>query len=171
MTSSGATPPFAIRDARDGDAEQLIRLMADVFAEYPGCVLDVDGEEPDLRAIATAYAGHGGRFWVAERPADGRVVGMVGARPLPSSGGHLELKKLYVDQSARGTGLGTLLIGLVEVEAASRGAPLLELWSDTRFHTAHRLYERLGYQRGATLRELHDLSASVEYHFTKALSR
>ncbi|UEM18877.1 bifunctional GNAT family N-acetyltransferase/class I SAM-dependent methyltransferase [Skermanella mucosa] len=159
-----------VRDGRDGDAEQLIRLMGDVFAEYPGCVLDVDGEEPDLRAIATAYAGYGGRFWVAEAPSDGRIVGMVGGRPLGLAGGHWELKKLYVDRSARGTGLGTRLVRLVEAEAARRGAPVLELWSDTRFHDAHRLYERLGYRRGTELRELHDLSDSVEYHFSKPVA-
>lgn len=167
---SGADALPVVRDGRDGDADQLIRLMADVFAEYPGCVLDVDGEEPDLRAIATAYAGHGGRFWVAESPSDGRIVGMVGGRPLGSADGHWELKKLYVDRSARGTGLGSHLVRLVEAEAARRGAPVLELWSDTRFLDAHRLYQRLGFRRGTELRELHDLSNSVEYHFAKSVA-
>jgi len=159
-----------IRDARDGDADQLIRLMADVFAEYPGCVLDVDGEEPDLRAISTAYAGQGGRFWVAERPTDGRILGMVGARPLngsPPAGANWELKKLYVDKSCRGFGLGARLVMLVEEEARRHASSLIELWSDTRFLNAHRLYERLGYQRQPGLRELHDLSNSVEFHYVK----
>lgn len=168
MSGAEATP--VVRDGRDGDADQLIRLMADVFAEYPGCVLDVDGEEPNLRAIATAYAGYRGRFWVAEVPAEGRIVGMVGGRPLGSGSGDWELKKLYVDRSTRGTGLGTRLVRLVEAEAARRGAKVLELWSDTRFLDAHRLYERLGYRRGTELRELHDLSGSVEYHFAKPVA-
>jgi putative acetyltransferase len=155
-----------IRDARDDDAAQLIRLMGDVFAEYPGCVLDVDREEPDLRAIATAYAACCGRFWVAERRPDGCILAMVGARPL-GNGSNWELKKLYVDKAARGAGLGARLVGLVEEEVRRRGAPLLELWSDTRFTDAHRLYERLGYQRRPGLRELHDLSNSVEFHYVK----
>jgi putative acetyltransferase len=57
----------------------------------------------------------------------------------------------------------------VEEEARSRGAETLELWSDTRFVDAHRLYERLGYVRGEETRELHDLSRSTELYFQKAL--
>ena len=38
-----------IRDARDDDEPGLIALIAGVFAEYPGCVMDVDGELPELR--------------------------------------------------------------------------------------------------------------------------
>ena len=157
-----------MRDGRDDDASQLIALMAAVFAEYSGCVLDVDGEEPDLRAIATYYRGYGGRFWVAEHPDGGRIVGMIGGRPL-NGGPYWELKKLYIDKRCRGIGLGRLMVGLVESEALQRGAPVLELWSDTRFLDAHRLYERLGYHRRPGLRELHDLSNSVEFHYTKRL--
>jgi putative acetyltransferase len=156
---------IVVRDARDDDARQLIRLMADVFAEYPGCVLDVDGEEPELYAIATAFEQQRGRFWVAER-SDGRIVGMIGCRPL-AGGPHVELKKLYVDGAARGVGLGARLVGLVEDEARRRGAPAVELWSDTRFDKAHRLYERLGYVRRNGLRALHDLSNSLEFHYIK----
>jgi putative acetyltransferase len=56
------TTPAAprIRAARDSDAGGLISLIGDVYAEYPGCILDVDGEEPDLRAICSAYAAKGG---------------------------------------------------------------------------------------------------------------
>ena len=134
MTGSPPTRPARplVRDGRDDDADQLIALMAAVFAEYPGCVLDVDGEEPDLRAIATFYRGYDGRFWVAEHPGDGRIVAMVGGRPL-NGGPHWELKKLYVDSRCRGAGVGRLMVGLVEQEALRQGAPVLELWSDTRF--------------------------------------
>lgn len=53
-----------VRDARDTDAEGLIALIDGCWSEYPGCILDVDGELPELRAIATYFAGLGGRFWV-----------------------------------------------------------------------------------------------------------
>jgi putative acetyltransferase len=150
-----------VRDAVDGDAEQLIALIGSVFAEYPGCVLEVDGEIPELRAIATAYRGWNGRFWVAEE--GGRVVGCVGVRARGGPG--VELCKLYVAREARRRGLGGALCALVEAEARARGAAFVELWSDTRFKDAHRLYERRGYARGPETRELHDLSGSVEYYF------
>src|SRR5262245_29152231 len=64
-----------IREGRDEDADGLIALLGGVFAEYPGCVLDVDGELPELRAIATSFRRWGGRFWVDER--EGVVIACI----------------------------------------------------------------------------------------------
>jgi putative acetyltransferase len=72
---------------------------------------------------------------------------------------------LYVRAAARRSGLGGRLLAVAEDEARRRGARRIQLWSDTRFTTAHRFYER----RGPATRELHDLSASVEYLFFKDL--
>ena len=163
--------PIVIRDARDGDEGGLIALIGGCFAEYPGCVLDVDGEIPELRAVATHYRDRGGRFWVAEIA--GRVVGCVGAAPIaarPARAAGMELLKLYVDREARGCGLGGRLVGLVDEEAALRRAGFVELWTDTRFEDAHRLYERLGFRRLPELRDLCDRSNSVEYHYVKHLT-
>ena len=158
------TPDLHIREARDSDSEQLIRLISDVFAEYPGCVLDVDGELPHLRRPASAFGEWGGRLWVALR---GEVV--EGSAGLSVRDGVAELKHLYVARSARRRGLGGRLCGLVEEEARRRGHHRIELWTDTRFREAHRLYERRGYVLGPHVRELHDLSASIEFFYDKAL--
>ena len=45
----------AIRAGRDEDAGGFIALIGAAWAEYPGCVLDVDGELPELRALATYF--------------------------------------------------------------------------------------------------------------------
>ncbi len=155
----------SIRDARDNDSGGLIRLIAGCYAEYPGCVLDVEGEAPELIAPATWHTEAGGRMWVAER--DGAIVGSVAL--LPAAKGSMELKKLYVASEVRRFGLGARLCWLVEAEARSRGATVLDLWSDTRFEDAHRLYEGRGYERGPDTRELHDASESVEHYFSKSL--
>jgi putative acetyltransferase len=153
-----------VRDALDSDSERLIRLIGEVFAEYPGCVMDVDGEMPHLRRPASAFAGWGGRFWVAEQ--DGQVVACVG---LAAHDGTAELKHLYVAATSRRRGLGGRLCELVEAEARRRGLGRIDLWSDTRFLDAHRLYESRGYVRGPWTRDLHDLSRSVEYLYSKSL--
>jgi putative acetyltransferase len=161
-------PGVAIRDARDDDAADLIELIGGVFVEYPGCVLDVDGEMPELRAIATSFRSWGGRFWVVERGA--RVIGCVGLTPsVESPDEGVELRKLYVDKTARGIGLGGALCDCVEGEARAFGKTFVELWSDTRFETAHRVYERRGYVRGPHTRDLHDKSASVEFYYRLSL--
>jgi putative acetyltransferase len=157
---------FQMRDARDDDAWDLVGLVAGCWSEYPGCILDVHGEEPELLSIATAFRARGGRFWVVEDA--GRLVASVGMAPAPGPASAL-LLKLYVARAARHQGLGSTLVGLVESEAAASGASAVELWTDTRFLDAHRLYERHGYVRNGATRELHDLSNSVEYHYIKEL--
>jgi putative acetyltransferase len=158
---SPATTALALRlrDARDDDALDVIELIAGVFGEYPGCITDVDGEMPELRALATHFAALGGGFRVAER--DGRIVACCGWAP---HGELVELKKLYVHRRERGSGLGAALVDEVETLARRRGARGVELWSDTRFTRAHRFYEKRGYRRGGT-RELFDKSDTVEFHF------
>ena len=151
---------FELRDARDDDAAELIGLIGAIWDEYPGCVMDLDGEVPELRRIASAHGGWDGGFWVAE--ASARMVGCVGWVPAKSGDG-VELHKLYVAAQARRTGLGAHLCE--RVEGVRGGVDFVELWSDTRFEDAHRLYERRGYRRGPHTRELHDLSRSVEYYF------
>ena len=155
-----------MRDARDEDEPALIALIGGVFDEYPGCILDVDGEMPELRAIATWFAKAGGEFWVVE--VDGLVVACGGYTPALGPQG-LELRKLYVHADQRGKGVGSAIIARVEAAARARGCDHVDLWSDTRFTTAHRLYEKLGYLRGPETRELHDKSESVEFYFRKVL--
>ena len=149
-----------IREARDEDADDLISLVGACFAEYPGCVLDVDGELPELRRIASAFRAWGGEFWVAE--CTGRALASIGWLP---AGEAVELCKLYVDASLRHRGLAHRLCERVEQVARRRGAARVELWSDTRFETAHLLYEKRGYRRGGDTRRLHDRSDTVEYYY------
>jgi putative acetyltransferase len=163
------TSPLQIRAARDTDAAGLIELIGSAYAEYPGCVLDVDGEEPDLRAIASAYGRKGGGFWVAIEPHGGTLVGSAGWLPSSSQAGWIELRKLYVARAQRRRGLASELCTLVESVARERGAVGISLWSDTRFLDAHRFYAARGYQQRPETRALNDLSNSIEYGFTKRL--
>ena len=158
-----ATVP--LRPVRNSDGDGLIDLIGSCWAEYQGLVMDVDGELPHLRAIAAAYAGWGGRAWVAE--GGGHVVGSVGL--VPAGERAVEVRMLYVRASARRAGLGARLLSLAEQAARRDGAERAELWTDTRFTTAHRFYERNGYRRGPDTRALHDLSGSVEYFYAKPL--
>jgi len=163
---SSSRGAVTVRDARDDDADGIIALIGAVYTEYPGCILDVDREEPELRAVATHYAPPDARFWVAEDA--GRIVGCIGCR---AHGDVVDLKKLYLAKGRRGSGLAGTLYGLVMDEARRRGAAAIELWSDTRFERAHRFYEKLGYVRGKETRDLHDLSVTTEYFFRLTLAR
>lgn len=157
--------PPAIRPGRDSDAAGFIALIGACWAEYPGCVMDVDGEVPELRALATYYAQAGGALWAAER--DGRIAGMVATRPLEP--GAWEICKMYVAAAARGTGLAAALLDGAAAHARAAGADRLVLWSDTRFDRAHRFYEKRSFVRQGPIRILDDLSHSLEFRYAKPL--
>jgi ribosomal protein S18 acetylase RimI-like enzyme len=156
-----------LRPGRDEDAAGFIRLIGDCWSEYPGCVMDVDGEVPELRALATYFAEAGGALWVAER--EGRVIGMAATRPMGQDAAY-EICKVYVAKEARGSGLAHDLLGAAEAHARAAGAERLVLWTDTRFETAHRFYEKRGFVRQGPIRVLHDLSNSLEFRYVKPIA-
>lgn len=156
----------AFRPVQDADAQDLFGLLSLCFAEYPGCFVDPHDDLPELRAPATAITRKGGAFWVAE-DARGRIRACV-AVDFPEPG-TAELHRLYVRPDQRRQGLGEGLVRVAEALARGRGATRMVFWSDTRFTTAHRLYERLGYGRVGGTRDLGDISNSVEYRFEKDL--
>ncbi len=158
---------FRFRPVINTDSGALLALIGTAYSEYPGCVLALD-EVPELVEPGTWVAQVRGKFWVAER--EGQLVGCVALIPAAEPA-TVELKKLYVAATVRGLGLGRRLIELAEAEAQQRGALQICLWTDTRFETAHGVYEHLGYLRLPGTRELQDLSASVEYQYQKKFSR
>jgi len=162
----GRADQIILRAGRDDDAAGFIALLTECWLEYPGCVVDIDGEVPELHALASYFAEQNGALWVAEQA--GRVVGMIATRPL---GDHVwELCKVYAYASQRGTGLAQRLMHLAETHARSQGGIEMKLWSDTRFDRAHRYYEKHGYIREGAIRVLNDLSNSLEFGYAKPLT-
>jgi GNAT superfamily N-acetyltransferase len=155
-----------IRAGLDGDMADFCRLIREAWAEYPGCVFDLDGELPELHALASHFAKADGALWAAE--VDGIVQGMVACRPLGSDDAY-EICKMYVERSQRGSGLAHALLERAEEWAARQGAHRLVLWTDTRFEAAHRFYEKRSYVRSGSIRILDDLSKSLEFRYAKPL--
>lgn len=164
-TAIGADAAVPLRPVRDGDSAALIALIGGCWSEYPGCVLDIDGEEPWLRRPATALAESGARLWVV--PGGPGITASVGMRPHAAD--TMELKSLYVAAPYRRRGLASALLAFVEDRALRHRAAAVVAFSDSRFHQAHALYARRGYHRTGVSRELHDLSNTVEYEFVKRL--
>ena len=157
---------ITIRLGRDSDADGFIALIGACWEQYPGVVLDVDGEMPELRALATHYRGKRGTLWAAE--ADGRVVGMVAV--VPHDAGAWEICRVYALPSLHGSGLGRRLLDTAEAHALAAAATRLMLWSDTRFDRAHRFYEKHSYVRHGPIRVLQDISDSLEFGYAKPVA-
>jgi GNAT superfamily N-acetyltransferase len=168
--NDGAVPMIhaatAIRPARDDDAQDLYGLVTLCFAQYPGCYLDPHDDMPDLARAGTCYRDTGGGLVVVEdeRGRVGACCGIDFAQP-----GAGELHRLYVRPDMRRRGIAGALIAHCEALARANAAARIVFWSDTRFTDAHRLYERTGYRRTGQMRNLGDISNSVEFFFVREL--
>jgi GNAT superfamily N-acetyltransferase len=129
-------------------------------------VVDVDGEMPELRTLASHYAGKGGTLWVTE--SSGQIIGMVAT--VPHDADSWEICRVYTLPSTHGGGLGERLLTTAEAYARAAGAARFVLWSDTRFDRAHRFYEKHSYVRRGPIRVLHDASNSLEFGYAKPVA-
>ena len=163
---AASTSQPRIRPGQDSDADAFIALIWACWSRHPGIRMDVDGEMPELRALASYYTGQGGALWAAD--SDGRTVGMIATRPLRD--GVWEICRVYVDPARHGGGLGHQLLDVAETHALAAGATRLVLWSDTRFDRAHRFYEKRSYVRQGPIRVLRDISNSLEYGYANPVN-
>lgn len=146
--------------AEKEDALEIVSLVAEVWREYD-CTLNIDIEERHLLDPGDYFRQRGGDFWIV------RENGILIATAAVSMEKDLaEMKTLYVKKEARGRGFGTQLTDLAIETAKERGAKRMELWSDTRFIDAHRLYERLGFVR-FDVRDLNDHNNTREYGYRR----
>lgn len=82
------------------------------------------------------------------RDDEGRAVGMAALVEHPSLGdGRGELKRMFVDPSARGGGIAGALIHRIETDAAARGLREIVLETGPLHHPALALYAKHGYRR------------------------
>lgn len=155
-----------IRPAADGDGPAIARLIAAVFAEYEGCPF-TPAEFPELAAPASHYRRRGGELLVAE--ADGELVGTI-ALSSADGDGVFELNKVYVDRRLRGSGLAQRLYAEAMDDIRQRGGLAVKLWTDTRFLSGHRFYEKLGFARQPVVRYLADSTDCWEYAYRLTLT-
>lgn len=84
------------------------------------------------------------KFFVAE--IDGTAVGCAA---LLERDGYGEIKSMFVDPEARGSGIAARLLACLIDLARAAGLPLLRLETGVGLDAAHRLYERHGFVDGA----------------------
>jgi putative acetyltransferase len=156
---AGEDRQMNIRPATQADVKQIVKLIGDVWAEYD-CVLDTNIEEQYLLTPAEYFHAKNGEFWVVED--NGEIAATCAVQMHDEN--TAELKSLYVNKDFRKHGLGQRLTEMTIDFARSKGAIEMVLWSDTRFIAAHRLYERLGFERTGQ-RKLDDINDTIEFGF------
>ena len=148
-----------IRPARPDDAEALAdvgrRTFIETFVEgfaipYPEAdLLPYLDESFGPAAVRRRIEEDDSGYWLAER--DGRLLAYANAGPngLPhpdARPGHQELRRIYVDKTAQGLGLGTklLAISLDWMGAHSTGPLWIGVWSGNL--KAQKLYAAHGFE-------------------------
>lgn len=125
----------------DLDSRPAQELIGALNVELRGAYPEPGANHFGLSAAEIA-PGHGA-FLVAYR--EQTPVGCGAVRLLDPE--TAELKRMYVDPTLRGTGIGRRLVEALEAEARSLGASRLVLETGTRQHAALALYARCGFER------------------------
>jgi len=114
----------ALSGAADMD---IARAMFRDYQAFLNVDLCFQGFEDELAALPGGYAPPSGGIWIAEGASG--VVGCVAFRPMQGQVGIAELKRLYVLDRVRGSGLGRRLCETALTVA--RDAGYGEVWLDT----------------------------------------
>ena len=90
-------------------------------------------------------------LWVAEQ--NGSVVGSIFVMPSEGIAGSAQLRMLYVEPSARGQGVGTVLVAQAVNFARDNGYQRMRLWTHTIQESARRIYAAAGFKVVETIPE------------------
>jgi ribosomal protein S18 acetylase RimI-like enzyme len=89
-------------------------------------------------------------LFLARQPTGGLVGMLTLATYRVPTGVHAVIEDVVVDESARGSGIGSALVSAALQEAARRGATNVDLTSRPERQAANRLYAKLGFERRQT---------------------
>ena len=162
MNTKAPTPKIEVRLGEPGDAPSIAAVLRDSFKEYRPLYTDggFAATTPTGKQIRNRW--HEGPVWVALL--DGAIVGTVSAVP---KGEGLYVRSMAVLPSARGHGIGELLLGGVESFAVTHGHKQLFLSTTPFLARAIRLYEHWGFTRDD--KGIHDLFGTPLFTMVKTL--
>lgn len=144
--SKAATRAVHIRRAEEYDVPAIVAMLAD---DPLGATREAaTAEHSYYEAFRRIDGDENQRLLVAE--IDEEVVGTLQISYLTSlsRGGAIraQIEAVRVARSARGKGVGEVMLRWAIAEAIAYGAALVQLTSDQSRTEAHRFYERLGFQ-------------------------
>lgn len=151
--------------AADNDAvAELIRNNLEKYnLDIPGTVYFDKG----LEHLSDYYGAVDRRYFVIE-DSQGKVIGGIGYAKLDFMKGTAELQKLYLDDSAKGSGLGYELISLVEDKMKEAGYKYSYLETHDNLQAALHIYEKSGYVEIEKPKEV--VHSAMNRFFKKALN-
>ncbi len=120
----------------------LIRKTLEAHAlDIPGTVYFDEG----LNHLSEYYEGENRRYYVLESE-EGKVIGGIGYEQLAFMADTAELQKLYLEDVARGSGLGYEMIAFIEEKMREAGYKRSYLETHDNLRAAIHIYEKSGYK-------------------------
>lgn len=145
MKTDGKRPMYVLRPHRVGDMGWVVCREGATYAEEYGW----DGmfEAMVARIVAdfvTNFDPNRERCWIAD--VDGASVGHIFLVRHPERADTAKLRLLFVEPSARGMGLGQVLVNECVAFARLAGYKNIVLWTQSILVAAHRIYEKAGFR-------------------------
>ncbi|MCQ1953962.1 GNAT family N-acetyltransferase [Arthrobacter sp. zg-Y238] len=141
---------YRVRRAERDDVAPIVRLLmadmpaSDAVAGTPGA----NPLAPYLRAYA-AIAADPANFLAAVEDSAGKIAGTLQLTLIPclALGGatRLQVEAVHVRADLRSNGLGAAMMDWAVAEGRRNGATLVQLTSNARRESAHRFYQRQGF--------------------------
>lgn len=150
-----------IRPAKAEDIPRLIEIIQTTIESYD-YIFELEFELPDFLDFDTYYQPGHAELYVIETEA-----GIIGCGALKLDKPIPYLSRIYVTETERGKGWGKRIVQFLMQRNQELGNTALELWSDTKFRTAHAMYEKLGFVFSGRVRPLWDINYCFEYHYSK----
>jgi len=137
--------PFVLTTGfAEHDRAEVTALLREYEAGI-GVSLCFQGFAAELAELPGPYAPPGGQLILARRQGEGELVGCVALRPLRGAPQRCEMKRLYVREGARGSGLGRRLALAAMAEGRRLGYAGMYLDTLPSMTAAQELYRSLGF--------------------------
>jgi DNA-binding MarR family transcriptional regulator/GNAT superfamily N-acetyltransferase len=145
MNPDGSRISYVLRPHRVGDMGWIVYREGLGYAEQYGWDATFEALVANIVSdFITHFEPARERCWIAE--VDGRHVGHVFLVKHPSQAHTAKLRLLFVEPSARGTGLGHALVNECVRFARAAGYRKIVLWTQSMLTAAHRIYQGAGFR-------------------------
>ena len=137
--------PVILRPHRIGDIGWMIHRQGILYNRQFGWNIGFESLIASIyNEFQEAPASPPKNLWVAEQ--NGSIVGSIFVMPSDGLPGSAQLRMLYVEPSARGQGIGAVLVAQAVNFARDNGYQRMRLWTHTIQESARRVYDAAGFK-------------------------